>query len=427
MNHSKLSTFTIILLTLTLAISACQPQAVLTDENTDLRIWGFYDLTNTEDSRAVQLQQIIADFQETTNIIVDYEQVAYDQMATKVSLSSQAGGDLPDLIMINYVYLQGLINSGALLNINDQISSSDFYADLIPFEKELNEFNGNRYAVGSFISGGQWYYDTSIFPDGLPDTEEGWKAACSRLSAEGKYVATFFAGRSAIAMAHGFSPLVWSLGSTLFDNEGKPDFANPHVAHAITFWRELLAEKCIPEIAFTGDWSAAEVPFINQQAGAVRGGTWSYIYITGLQERFDSGQVKIGNPPALSGGEQGYVFMNPEAWAVISQANNAPDAFKFINFFYTPEILAPWAMANFGIPATASAMEDPTFQNHFYQDTLDNLMRNGHASESSPYFNESMESLAAMVQELILRPDLDVMEQLTRLQTELETVYFFDQ
>lgn len=391
-----------------------------------LRIWGFYDLTNTDpnDSRPTQMKASIDSFQAATGIKVEYEQVAWDQMATKIALAAQAGGDMPDLIMVGYEYVQGLVNAGALTNIYEPIANSFFYADLNDFEKALNEVNGERYAVGTFVGGGQWYYDTAMFPNGWPETAEGWATECQRLSAEGKYVATFYAGRASAAMVQGLAPLVWSLGGTLFDAEGKPIFASDKTVQAITFWRTMLANKCVPEVAFTGDWSATEAPFVDMSAGGVRGGTWSYIYISGLKDRFEAGTVKIGNPPALTGGKQGYVFMNTETWAVTSGAKNVDNAIKFINFFFNPAVLAPWAKANYGVPATASALNSPIFDSQFYKDTLDNLTRNGHKTETSPYFNECMDALAAAVQELILNPNMDAATKLQQVQDELINQYF---
>lgn len=391
-----------------------------------LRIWGFYDLTNTDpnDNRPTQMKAAIDSFQASTGIKVEYEQVAWDQMATKIALAAQAGGDMPDLIMVGYEYVQGLVNAGALTDIYEPIANSFFYADLNDFEKALNEVNGERYAVGTFVSGGQWYYDTALFPNGWPETAEGWATECERLSAEGKYVATFYAGRASAAMVQGLAPLVWSLDGTLFDAEGKPIFASDKTVQAVNFWRTMLANKCVPEVAFTGDWSATEAPFVDMSAAGVRGGTWSYIYISGLKDRFEAGTVKIGNPPALTGGKQGYVFMNTETWAVTSGAKNVDNAIKFINFFFNPAVLAPWAKANYGVPATVGALNSPIFDSQFYKDTLDNLTRNGHKTETSPYFNECMDALAAAVQELILNPDMDAATKLQQVQDELISQYF---
>lgn len=455
MRGKKLSILIAVLLLATILMSACQPAAVeepvteqpVVEEPVEveepaeveepevveepepvdagvLRIWGFYDLTNEEDGRAVTMKATIEDFQAETGIMVDYEQVAWDQMAAKVSVAAVAGGDLPDMIMSGYEYLQGMINAGALMDIYDEIAAADFYGDLNDFETNLNEIEGKRYAVGTFIGGGQWYYDTEIYPDGFPDTQEGWAAECSRLAPEGRYVATFYAGRAEAAMTQGLAPLVWSLGETLFDEEGVPKFDSDAVVQAIEFWRTMYADGCVPEVAWTGDWSATEAPFEDRSAGAYRGGTWSYIYVTGLQDRFEAGTVKIGNPPALTGGDQGYVFMNTETWALTSRAENVDNAIKFIEFFFNPDLLGPWANSNFGVPATATALENPIFDSQFYYDTLDNLTRNGHRTETSPYFNETMNSLAATVQDLVLNSDLDIREGLASLQNEMLLLYF---
>lgn len=442
MSRKHASLFISLAVLLSLLLGACQPQtaevtqpvveveetaavpAAEPAETGNLRIWGFYDLTNTEDSRAVQMKQTIESFQATSGVTVDYEQVAWDQMSTKIALAAQAGGDMPDLIMIGYEYVQGLVNAGALLNIQEPVSQAFFYDDLGDFERKMNEVNGERYAVGTFIGGGQWYYDTEMFPAGFPDTEAGWKTECARLSGDDQYVATFFAGRHSAAMAQGLAPLVWSLDSTLFTEEGKPNFATEEMVKAITFWRSLLADKCIPEVSFTGDWSATEAPFVDKTAGGIRGGTWSYIYVSGLQDRFESGAVKVGNPPALEGGKQGYVFMNAENWAITADTQNAENAMKFISFFFTPAVLAPWAQSNFGVPSTGEALANPIFDSQFYKDTLDNLSRNGHPSETSLYYNESMDALSAKVQELVLNPEMDILAEMQKLQDELLAQYF---
>jgi multiple sugar transport system substrate-binding protein len=388
-----------------------------------LRIWGFYDLTTTEDSRAVQMKQTIDSFQATTGVTVEYEQIAWDQMATKVALAAVSGGDMPDLIMIGYEYTPGLINAGALMNIYDEIKGSFFYSDLNEFEKNLNEVNGERFGVGTLIGGGNWYYDVATFPDGWPTQADDWLTECERLSPAGKYVATFYAGRHSAAMQQGLAPLVWSAGGELFDAEGKPTFANDATVQAVEWWRELLANKCVPEVSFTGDWSGAEAPFVDKSAGGVRGGSWSYIYITGLKERFESGEVKIGPPPGMNGND-GHVFMNTELWAVTSGAQNVDNAISFINFFFNPAVLAPWSKSNFAIPATAAALSNPIFDSQFYADTMDNLTNYGHKSDTSPYFNESMDALAAAVQELMLNPDQDVMSKLQTVEKDLVAKYW---
>lgn len=441
MESKKLSLIIAVLLMATLLLSACQPAAVeepaeveepveveepevVEEDPGVLRFWGFYDLTNDEDGRAVQMKANIDAFEAATGIDVQYEQVAWDVMAMNVSVAAVAGGDLPDLIMSGYEYIQGMVNAGALMNIYDEIAAADFYADLNEFEKNLNESGGSRYAVGTFVGGGQWYYDTEIFPDGFPETQEGWATECERLSAEDKYVATFYAGRAEAAMTQGLAPLVWSLGERLFDEEGVPNFDSDAVVQAIEFWRDMYNNGCVPEVAWTGDWSATEAPFEDLSAGGYRGGTWSYIFVTGLQERFEAGTVAIGNPPALTGGDQGWVFMNVENFAVTSRAENVDNAIKFIEFFMDAENLAPWANSNFGVPARASAMEDPIFESKFYDDTLANLTRNGQGTETSPYYNETMNSLAATVQDLVLNSNLDIRSGLESLQQEMILLYF---
>jgi len=100
------------------------------------------------------------------------------------------------------------------------------------------------------------------------------------------------------------------------------------------------------------------------------------------------------------------------------------NAIAFINFFFNPAVLAPWAKANYGIPATAAALQNPIFDSQFYADTRDNLTKYGHKSDTSPYYNECMDALAAAMQEIMLDSKIDPMTKLQATQDELLTKYW---
>jgi multiple sugar transport system substrate-binding protein len=387
--------------------------------------WGFYDLTNTADSRAVFMAEAINGFQDDTGIKVEYEQVAWDQMDNKVNLVARSGGDMPDVVQGATENIPGWVNAGALLDIQEPISKLSWYDSLDQFEKNMFEKNGERYAVGLFIGGGNYYFDLASFPNGLPETAEEWLAEGARLKKEGKYALTGFMGKGSggAAVAQGYAPFFWSNGGRVFDEEGKPNWATPQNIEVVEWVREMFAKGYMPEAAFTGDWTASEIPFTSGKAGAVRGGSWSFIYMEGLEDRYNRGEVVIASPPSF--GDQGYVFANSETFAVTKGAENAENAIAFIDYFVSnDERLAGWANAQFGTPTTATAQKAEIFSNQFYVDTAKNLFTHGHTSETSPYYNECSDALATTLQELIINQSLDIKTELEELEDLMLKLYW---
>jgi multiple sugar transport system substrate-binding protein len=414
-----------VLMVFALSVPALWAAAQEESAEQQVEFWGFYDLTDTEDPRAVFMAEAIAGFQEDTGITVVYEQVAWDQMDNKVTLVARSGGDMPDVVQGAAENVPGWINAGALLDIMGPVSRLSWYDELDQFEKDMFEVGNSRYAVGLFISGGNFYFDLPSFPNGLPESAEQWLAEGARLKREGKYALTGFMGKGSggAAVVQGYAPLFWSNGGRLFDDEGKPAWATAENVEVVEWVREMFTRGYMPEAAFTGDWTASEIPFTSGNAGAVRGGSWSFLYMDGLQERYDRGEVTIAPPPSF--GEQGYVFANSETFAVPKGAKNADNAIAFIDYFVKDsKRLAGWANSQFGMPTTATAQEDEMFSNDFYVDTAHNLFTYGHISETSPYYNECTDALATALQELIINPRMDIMSTLKDVETQMLRLYW---
>ncbi|NEP84944.1 MAG: extracellular solute-binding protein, partial [Okeania sp. SIO3B3] len=120
-------------------------------ESEKVVFWGFYDLTDTEDARAKFMAQAVEDFQTETGITVEYEQVSWDQLDNKIALLARSGGEMPDVVQAAAETIPGWIDSGALLDIKGSVESLAWYNTLDPFEREMFEMDGKRYAVGLFI------------------------------------------------------------------------------------------------------------------------------------------------------------------------------------------------------------------------------------------------------------------------------------
>lgn len=427
-----------LLLAFSMLLSACNPETVtviqtqvvtvketvqVVSETAPITMWASYDLTDESNPPSVTLNQIITNFEATTGITVNYEQVAWDQIAPKLALQAQSGGEMPDIVETSSQHISSLVSAGALMDISDLVADSPWVDQLNASEAQSCLLDGARYCVAADVRGGAWYYNLADFPNGWPTTTDGWLTEGARLKAEGKYIASFYAGQEYGAVELTWAPLIYSNGGSIFDAEGKPNWASDQTVEVVTWMRELLAQGYIPETNFTGDFSAGEKPWEDGTAGAVRGGSWSFLFIPGLSGKIEAGTTALGAAPAMNGGKN-YVFLVGEGWGVPEGAANPDGAKAFLNFFMTPQNLTVWASQHYGIPTIDDAFKASAFDSTFYRATFDNLAENGIFMQSSPYYNESLTALAVAFQDLMLNPDMDIMTRLQAAQDEVLNQYW---
>jgi len=75
------------------------PGAGLTSaQNSTITLWTILDLSNTNEPRSVLLKGFIEEFTQANGIVVEVEQVAWNQISTRLAVAVQEGGDVPDLV-----------------------------------------------------------------------------------------------------------------------------------------------------------------------------------------------------------------------------------------------------------------------------------------------------------------------------------------
>jgi ABC-type glycerol-3-phosphate transport system substrate-binding protein len=394
------------------------PLTVAQDGGTIL-MWAAADLTNTEDAVAVTLASVIEAFEEETGITVEYEQVAWDQMSTKLALQAQSGAAMPDIVETASQHVLPLINTGALMDITDLVADFEWLEELNASEAQSCVVGEERFCVAADIRGGAWYYNVDSFEDGWPTTAEEWLEAGAQLKEDDLFLSTFFAGRHYGAIELTYGPMIYSNGGRLFDDEGLPAWASEETVEVVEWMRELLANEYVPETVVTGDFTAGETPWVDGTAASVRGGSWSYLFIPGLQEAYENGDTQLGLAPSFNDGPN-YVFLVGEGWGIADGAENVDGAVAFLDFFMKTETLAEWAANHYGIPTIDSAIEEAeAFAGEFYVATAENLAENGIFIEPSTCYVEGLTKLSEVMQELMLDPELDAMELLQEAQDEV--------
>lgn len=391
---------------------------VLAQESGELVIWSRYDLTDTEDANAVTLSEKIAAFEESTGITVIYEQVAWDQLAPKLAVAVQSGGDVPDIVEAGSQHIPSLLDAGALTPLDDLLADEEWTAELTDGDSQACVIEDVRYCVAHNVRGGMTYYQADAVEE-FPITAEGWLEAVPEFEEEDTFFSTQFAGRSYGAVEIMWWPQIFSNGGRIFDDEGKPAWATEAVAEVVEFNRAIYGDGALPASNITGDFADAEAPWIDGNAVSFRGGSWSAIFVPGLLDSVEAGDVNMTGGISFGEGDP-YVFMVSEGWIIPSGASNPEGGVAWIREFMEPEFLSAWASSQFGIPTTEAAYAIGGFdQSVFYSQVDEILGTQGLYMEQSPYYVESLDALAVALQELMLDPEMDA---LTRLQDAADEV-----
>ncbi|NWF79527.1 MAG: extracellular solute-binding protein [Chloroflexi bacterium] len=388
-----------------------------------LKLWTQYDLADTSSEQSKLLKTRIDEFQAETGITVQVEQVAWDKLATRLALAVQSGGDVPDVVEAGSQHIPALLSAGALTPLDALTASSPWVNDMTATDTLACVREGARVCVPNLVRSSVTYYRVADWPAGFPSTAEAFLTQAERLKGEGKYVTSFFANKEYASVELTWGQLIYGNGGRIFDEEGKPIWASPETVEVLEFGRKLVQNGFIPEATLTGDFAAAETPWIDKSAASFRGGTWSFIFIPGLSDEVAAGDVSFagglgfnGNPPKA--------FANSETWIVPTGAANPEAAVRWIDGFMQPEFLAAWAKASFGLPTLKAAYEGGDFDNDFYRTVGELIATQGNFMEPSPYYQESLNALAIAIQEIMLNPSLDIATRLQEAQDEILQRYW---
>lgn len=396
-----------------------QPQ----QQPTQITVWSRYDIDDPNSKEGMTLKQFFADLEREAGVKVIHEQVAWDQLATKLALAVQSGGDVPDIVEVSSQHIPALLNAGALTPLDDLLKGEAWVEDLTDGDRKACVRDGQRVCVATNVRGGMTYYKPKLMPDGFPKGPADWEKLCETLKPQGNFVNTFFAGRSYAAIEINWWPLIKSNGGSIFDAEGKPAWATEKVAEVARWAQRMFANECWPKVSVTGDFADSEVAWQEGKSAAFGGGSWSPIFVPGLLDQVNSGEVEVTGGTPFNG--QPHVFMVSESWVVPKGAKNTQGALAFLRAFMKPAFLASWAEAQFGIPTTKQAYAEGRFKGSPFYSKVDKILgEQGAYMESSPYYVESLDILATTWQELMLNPDRDPLPELEKAANEVLQRYW---
>ncbi|WP_223627230.1 extracellular solute-binding protein [Microbacterium sp. EST19A] len=311
------------------------------------------------------LRALAADYEDETGIAIEFVEVPYEQLATRIILAAQSGESTFDMAQVDGFTMPQVVAGKGLLDLDEFIAEDDEY-DYDDFPEGIK-----NYAMQDGVSYGlplstepylQWYrsdlYDeVGIEPaatwDDLFDNADALKEA-------GHYGAVGVYG--AAGSAHHYNAVLVGLGGRLIDPEtNRPMLDTEVAATALDRYLDLL------EYGPSGTASATIFDAVNSfsqldvgQMATLASGWWSTI--NDPEETPNAGNYKTA-PPAL----QAVGDFEPSAvlygWvASISQASpHQQAAWDFLSWALSKDNAEAFIDAGAPPPARISTTSNPEF------------------------------------------------------------------
>jgi multiple sugar transport system substrate-binding protein len=413
---------TVLVLALITSIASAQDRPAIT-------VWTKFNSDTPQNVQDEWMKATVDDYNAAGGSITNVFQ-PYDQINSKLNLAVQAGGDVPDVSYVDGQFLGFYDYNGTLTDITEWVMAQSWYEDLSPAAlSACTTPAGVILCVPTATPGSLTYYWTELYPDGFPATaEELLNEDCPRLSAEGRYVATF-KGTENFGLEVAYHSLIRSAGAAISDEEGRAAWANDEMVKVIEYVRSLFANKCAPEIALAGGFDF-ENSFKDNSAAAILAGTWTYVfnnpvtapngtlYDLGADSIFTAaqdGQIGFAPPLAFEGGQPAS-NVYATAWAIPTGSANPDEAKEFINFTMESQRNADFGVAYGSLPSLLSARENEMFQTGYWQQVAEIQNTYGTAMPFLVEYDRGIAALAEVFTKCLTDTSLDIMATLQAAQ-----------
>jgi multiple sugar transport system substrate-binding protein len=276
-----------LVLLLALAIAALGPLAAaraqdgtpVVDESLSgtVTYWTAYNTVSPE-FKALTEEVIPAFNARYPNVKIDAQAIPYDDLRQKL-LTGIAGGQTPDLLRADIIWVPEFAELGALAKIDELIPDFATYKDrFYPGPLATNFYQGNYYGLPLDTNTRIVFYDKPVFEaagiTAAPATFEEVAAACAKIKALGKPDTYCFAEGG--TGAWNVLPWIWSAGGAVTDPEYTTATGYLNGAGsvaAVTLLRDMLNDGTLSPSILGGGIATSDA-IGKDQVGFIVDGPW---------------------------------------------------------------------------------------------------------------------------------------------------------
>lgn len=376
-----------------------------------LRVRSFLDIQGTT-PREKAYASLVDSFQKKNpDIRLNVEQLPYDQLDTKLIVENEAK-TAPD---VSYLSPQ-LVGKHAVAN---SLLPLDPFIAQWPKEK-LDEFYAKGMWNATVVDGKKltmaigihtrclWTrkdllkgagYDENKIPESLDELVEMAK----KLTKGDTYGLGITLGKERTTSQIYYFALLWGHGGDVFDKDGKPAFNSEAGVKALDWFRDaIFTHKIVPETAISARNTDLNQQFPEGRYGMVLDG--SYRLSGWLGSKMGAENMNAGPWPSITAGKPSPIFTN--SWDLGMPSSIAPEkqeaAWKFIAYFFEPEISKTYTLAEGSLPTLKSLMNEKEFQTPFHKAFAEVIDKAGRGEALSPFNAELDDLLVTAIQDALV-------------------------
>ncbi|RXY98851.1 ABC transporter substrate-binding protein [Fictibacillus sp. S7] len=380
----KLSVF-IMLLALILVLPACDSAEGKQDGKIKLTWWDYYG-----SEAAVAMNNAIKTYEKAhPNVHIERIEVPFGELKKKILLGA-AGGELPDILIIDNPDHQMLAEAGILADLTKKVKVWGQEKNYFEGPLSSTVYKGKNYGIPLGSNNLALFYNEDLLKEaGIkpPKTWDELKNAAKKLTHNDVYGISV----SAISQEEGtfqFLPFVWQAGSDLthFNTQGSVD--------AISLWKELIDSHSMSKGVLTQTQQDVALQFINGKTAMMVNGTWQ-IPVLEKEKKLNWNVVE------LPGYKENSTILGGENYAITSTSKHKEAAWNVLMFLQEKENAKKILIQKGNLPPRKDYIQDDYWQKDPRLKTFANSMEFAKARAYGAYYPSISEEIQKLMQEVL--------------------------
>ncbi|MGZ3583147.1 MAG: extracellular solute-binding protein [Ktedonobacterales bacterium] len=341
-------------------LAACGGSSSTDAATGTITFWHTYNVTGPENKNLIE--KVIPAFEKANpGIKVKSQDIPYDSMLQKV-IASIAGGNGPDVIRADIIWMPQLAKVNALVQMDDVVSArrSEFFAGPLA----TCFYKGHYYGLPLDTNTRVIFYNKSLFQRAgisqAPATSDDFKAAATKIHALGGNIFGYAEGG---LDAWNILPWIWSFGGAVTNEDFSKATGyinNPQSVAGVQFLADLFDSKALSPSILGGSSLATSDAIGKNLAGMIIDGPWMPPI---FQSTYPTLEYGLAPMPAGPGGQSASV-VGGEDIAILKSTQKLAATKKFVEFMTSKE--AQVLMGQVGqMPVLQSASTDSSLPSYF--------------------------------------------------------------
>lgn len=394
-----------VLLIVLLAILAISLVPVGAQDAVTLTMW-------SRDSNQAFLRELVDLWNSSHTNQIDLTVIPSADFVTRLGVAS-AGGEAPDLIPIDLIYVPAFARAGSLADITDFVDGLPYADQLIPAHMFLGTYEDRKYAVPFAAEGSVLLYNKGLFeqagldPEAPPTTWQEIEDAATAIRALGEDTYGFyFSGNCPGCNAFTFLPYIWASGGDLLTPDGLTATVDiPQVRDALEFYKRMWDAGLIPPSAQADTGTDFFNAFAAGNIGMVGSGAFA---ISVLKNDFPDIDFGLTFLPGQEGGQSS--FAGGDTISISANSSRVAESFEFITWVLSDEIQLSMFAERGQLPLRVDLADNEFSREDPRLITNAEAMALGKTPYSFVYnqlYNDTTGPWLAMIQQAIFQGDVD--------------------